>query len=94
MLDRTLVPQDCLRAGDWAEIVEVTGDPEWVARLAELGIRVGSRLQVLQAGSPCFIQIGGSRLSLRADLAVQILVPLNAAPGLSPPKSTARPATG
>jgi len=42
--------------------------------MAELGIRIGCRLRVLQAGSPCLLLIDGSRLSVRPDWAMQILV--------------------
>ena len=70
----TLLPLELLHSGEWAEVAQVTGEPTWVGRLAELGVRIGSRLQVLQAGSPCLLQIAGSRLSLRGDLAMQILV--------------------
>ncbi len=69
-----LFPLEGLRSGEWAEVAEVGGEPAWVARMAELGIRAGSRLQVLQPGSPCLLRVGGSRLSLRADQASQILV--------------------
>ena len=51
-----LMPLDMLRAGEWAEVEEVTGQPGWVGRLAELGIRQGCRLQVVQPGSPCLLQ--------------------------------------
>ena len=47
-----LMPLDMLRAGEWAEVAEVTGQPAWVGRLAELGIRQGCRVQVVQPGSP------------------------------------------
>jgi len=70
----TLLPLELLCSGEWAEVADVSGEPGWVGRLAELGVRIGSRLQVLQPGSPCLLQIGGSRLSLRADLLLQILV--------------------
>jgi Fe2+ transport system protein FeoA len=63
-----------LRPGEWAEVAEVTGEPGWVGRLAELGLRVGSRLRMLQDGWPCLLLIGGSRLSLRGEQAAQILV--------------------
>jgi ferrous iron transport protein A len=69
-----LFPLEGLRSGDWAEVAEVGGEPGWIARLAELGIRAGSRLQVLQPGSPCLLRVGGTRLSLRAEQASQILV--------------------
>lgn len=69
-----LIPLEFLNAGEWADIADVTGEPSWVSRLAELGVRIGGRLRVLQAGSPCLLQVGESRLSLRGDLATQILV--------------------
>ena len=74
-----LFPLEGLRSGEWAEVAQVEGEPAWVARLAELGLRAGSRLQVLQPGSPCLLQVGASRLSLRADQAARILVHLRTA---------------
>jgi ferrous iron transport protein A len=74
MNSKELLPVERLSPGDWADVAEVHGDTSWVSRLAELGVRAGSRLQVLQPGSPCLLQIGGSRLSLRPQLAMQILV--------------------
>ena len=69
-----LVPLELLNTGDWADIADVSGEPGWVTRLAEMGVRIGCRLLVLQAGSPCLLQVGESRLSLRGDWATQILV--------------------
>ena len=68
------LPLEWLHCGEWAEVAEVTGEPSWVSRLAELGIRVGCRLQMLRAGSPCLVLIEGCRLSLRGDALAQILV--------------------
>jgi ferrous iron transport protein A len=68
-----LLPLECLRPGEWAEVVDVSGEPGWVGRLAELGVRIGSRLEMLRGGSPCLILVGGSRLSLRGE-AMQVLV--------------------
>jgi Fe2+ transport system protein FeoA len=70
----TLLPLELLSSGEWAEVAEVTGEPAWVSRMAELGLRAGSRLRVLQPGRPCLLQVGGSRLSLRGDWDLQILV--------------------
>ena len=70
----TLLPLEFLRPGEWADVAEVTGEATWVGRLAELGLRTGSRLRLLQAGWPCLLQIGGSRLSLRGEQGAQILV--------------------
>jgi ferrous iron transport protein A len=61
-----------LSSGVWADVAEVQGESGWVSRMAELGLRAGSRLKVLQPGSPCLLEVGGSRLSLRSNL--QILV--------------------
>ena len=69
-----LLPVERLSSGVWADVAEVRGETSWVSRLAELGVRAGSRLQVLQPGSPCLLQVGGSRLSLRPESAMQILV--------------------
>jgi ferrous iron transport protein A len=69
-----MLPLEFLRCGEWAEIAEVAGEPGWVGRLAELGVRVGGQLQMLRTGSPCLVQVGGCRLSLRGDWTAQILV--------------------
>src|SRR5262245_2748623 len=60
----TLLPLEHLRPGEWADVAEVIGEPGWVRRLAELGLRTGCRLRFLQSGWPCLLQIDGSRLSL------------------------------
>ncbi len=70
----TLLPLEFLRPGEWADVAEVTGEPNWVGRMAELGVRAGCRLQMLQGGCPCLLQVGGCRLSLRGECAMQILV--------------------
>jgi len=71
---QSLLPLELLATGEWADVAEVTGEPALVGRMAELGVRSGSRVQVLQSGSPCLLEIGGCRLSLRMELAAQILV--------------------
>ena len=69
-----LLPLDLLRTGEWADVAEVSGEPSWVCRMAELGIRTGSRLQVVQNGTPCMLNVGGCRLCVRGDARSQILV--------------------
>jgi Fe2+ transport system protein FeoA len=69
-----LLPLEHLRPGEWADVAEVQGESTWVGRLAELGVRIGSRLQMLRGGYPCLLQVGGSRLSLRGEDVMQILV--------------------
>lgn len=74
MESSTLLPVEMLNSGQWADVADVSGEPGWVGRLAELGLRAGCRLQVLQPGSPCLLEVGGCRLCLRIDQFTQILV--------------------
>jgi ferrous iron transport protein A len=63
-----------IESGQWAEVEAVTGEPVWVSRMAELGVRTGSRVQVVRQGSPCVLRVDGCRLSLRGQRGTQILV--------------------
>jgi Fe2+ transport system protein FeoA len=74
-----LMPLEELQAGDWADVADVSGEPGQVTRLAELGVRNGCRILVLQSGSPCLLQVGEARLSVRRDFTTLILVRLVAA---------------
>jgi Fe2+ transport system protein FeoA len=65
---------ELLERGDTAEILDIHGDPPLVHRLAELGVRIGTRVRVLQPGCPCLLQVGSTRLSVRLTAALQILV--------------------
>jgi ferrous iron transport protein A len=69
-----LLPLEMLRPGEWAEVAEVSGDPDWVCRMAELGLQAGCTLRMLQAGSPCLLQVGGCKLCLRGGETACILV--------------------
>jgi Fe2+ transport system protein FeoA len=69
-----LIPLDMMRAGEWGDVADVSGEPGWVGRLAELGIRPGCRVQVVQPGSPCLLSISGCKLCLRPTECSQILV--------------------
>jgi ferrous iron transport protein A len=70
----TLVPLELLPPGEWAEVEDVVGEPSWVSRMAELGLRVGGRLQMVRQGSPCLLQVGGCRLCVRGECMMQIFV--------------------
>jgi Fe2+ transport system protein FeoA len=72
--DKMLLPLEMLNTGEWAEVHEVSGEPAWVCRMAEMGLRTGCRLQMLQAGTPCLLDVGGCRLCLRGECAMKILV--------------------
>ena len=74
MITTTDLPLELLQTGEWAEITAVEGDLCWVGRLAEMGLRPGSRVCMVRPGSPCLFELGGCRLSLRLDAAGQVLV--------------------
>jgi ferrous iron transport protein A len=69
-----MLPLDLLATGEWAEVVEVHGEADWIKRMGEMGVHGGSRLQMIRSGSPCLLRVGNTRLCLRGDLATQILV--------------------
>jgi Fe2+ transport system protein FeoA len=69
-----LVPLDMLAAGDTAVVAEVHG--ACVERLAEMGLRAGCRLQMLQPGAPCLLQVENCKLCLRGTDCTQVLVQL------------------
>lgn len=69
-----ILPLELLDRDAWADVAEVCGEHPCVNRLAELGLRAGCRLRMLQPGSPCLLQVGECRLCLRGDLAAQVFV--------------------
>jgi Fe2+ transport system protein FeoA len=71
--ERTL-PLELVPSGEWADVEQVSGTPTWVTRLAEMGVRCGSRLRVLRQGMPCLLEVGNARLSVRTDPGTLILV--------------------
>jgi len=69
-----LMPLESMSCGQWADVEDVGGDSTWVCRMAELGVRIGSRVRMLRAGSPCILEVGQSRLSLRGEDSFQVFV--------------------
>jgi Fe2+ transport system protein FeoA len=45
-----------------------------VARMSAMGLRAGARLRMLQPGSPCLLEVGTTRLSLRPESGFSVLV--------------------
>ena len=58
-----LLPLKMLAAGQSGQVSQVLGDAETVRRLAELGMRAGERIEMLQHGSPCIVRLGDDRMS-------------------------------
>ena len=69
-----LLSLDMLIAGEMAEVAEVCGEAATIGRLAELGLRQGCRLQMLQPGAPCLLKVDNCRLCLRGSDCTQVFV--------------------
>ncbi len=69
-----MMPLEMLNRDEWAEVVDVSGAPGWVGRMAEIGLRAGARLRMLQPGCPCLFELGMCRLCLRCEEASRVLV--------------------
>ena len=72
-------PLQMLAAGQRARIDQLVGRPDEVHRLEELGMRVGQRVEVLQSGSTCIVQLDGARLAFRDHEGFLVLVRLGEA---------------
>ncbi len=70
----TAVKLEDLRAGDCASVLSLVGNGQDIARLSAMGIRGGARLQLLREGTPCIIGLDDSRLCLRPNKDLQIMV--------------------
>jgi Fe2+ transport system protein FeoA len=71
---RESLPISLLAAGQVADVLQLVGPHEHVRRLEELGLRSGVRIEIVRAGAPCIIRVGDSRLCLREDTQVSVLV--------------------
>jgi len=69
-----LIPLCLLPAGQLAEVHTVSGQTSHVRRLEELGIRDGAQLEIVRHGSPCIIQLEGSKICFRDGELLQVLV--------------------
>jgi ferrous iron transport protein A len=69
-----LFPMHMLVPGQSADVGQVTGSPETIHRLEELGLRGGATVEMVQNGSPCIIRLAGQKLCFRAEELVQVLV--------------------
>ena len=73
MID-TVVRLEQLRAGQKGRIRRIEGETDQVHRLKEFGLSGGVRIQVFRSGNPCIIQMAGSKVCIRADRSVSVLV--------------------
>lgn len=74
-----ILPLHVLRSNERARIVDLFGDSSTLHRLSEMGVSVGTELQMISPGSPCIVALSGKRLSLRLEAGTEILVEVSSA---------------
>ena len=74
-----LLPLHLLPPGSRALIGQLVGGADDVHRLEELGMRVGVQVEMVQAGSPCIIKLGGAKLCFRDNESLGVLVRMGGA---------------
>ena len=68
-----LVPMTFLRVGQSGTIGEVIGGGV-IHRLREMGFRVGAKVRMIRAGSPCILRLDGQKICIRSDEMTGVLV--------------------
>jgi Fe2+ transport system protein FeoA len=71
---RQAIPLKQLLVGQSARIARVLGHPDQVHQLAEFGLRGGTKIEMFRRGNPCIIRLAGSKVCLRADDLLSVLV--------------------
>jgi Fe2+ transport system protein FeoA len=75
-----IIPLPLLQPGQQAWIDQLLGREDDVHRLQELGLSVGTAVEMVQSGSPCIVSLGGTRLCFRGSEATSVLVRLSELP--------------
>lgn len=68
------IPLSMLAAGDSAVVQSVVGNAELVRHLAEIGVRSGALLDMVRSGTTCILQVDGTKLCVRGDELLQVMV--------------------
>jgi ferrous iron transport protein A len=71
-----LIPLKALRPGQVAVIRQMLGPAEQIRRLEELGLREGTRVEMVRSGSPCIVRSGAAKLCLRHDELLSLMLEL------------------
>lgn len=75
-----LMPLSGLLPGERGQIYSVMGNADLVRHLAEVGLRSGTRLEMVRPGTTCILRIDGAKLCVRGDELLRVMVsPLPAA---------------
>ncbi len=69
-----MISLSMLLAGQRAIVQMVAGSTELVRHLSEMGIHEGSNLEMVRPGSTCILRINGTKLCVRGDELLQVMV--------------------
>ncbi|TWU28198.1 FeoA family protein [Bythopirellula polymerisocia] len=69
-----LITLGMLRSGQQATVHSLVGSTELVRHLSELGIHEGALLEMLRPGSTCILRINGTKLCVRGDELLRVMV--------------------
>lgn len=69
-----VIPLNCLLCGQAAFVNRISGPPDHVQRLEELGLRGGVRIEMFRPGSPCIIRMAGNKVCIRSGGILEVLV--------------------
>jgi len=68
------IPLNLLATGQCARIDQLLGRPDEIHRLEELGMRIGTPVEMVQSGKTCIVNLSGTRLAFRGADAFHVLV--------------------
>jgi Fe2+ transport system protein FeoA len=68
------IPLEMLQTGQSGQIADVSGESGLVRRLAEMGLRPGVSVRMVQPGRPCIVAVEQQRYSLRGESEALVLV--------------------
>lgn len=74
------IPLHRLSAGQVAHVSRVIGRADYVHRLAEFGLRHGTKVVMFRPGNPCILRMAGNKVCFRADDLVNVFVTPATAP--------------
>ena len=72
-----MVPLDSLRAGESGAVLSLDGPEYSLNHLREIGLRVGCPVRMLRPGPPHLLQIGDTRLCVRPESDVLVMIGLD-----------------
>lgn len=68
------IPLSILNPGEFGVLHTVGGGAELVRHLAEIGLQVGTVIEMVRSGDPCILRIEGGRFAVRCNELLTVLV--------------------